>query len=67
MIETPYRNEALLAALLAHLGGGTRVAVSCGLTLDDAFSRMDTVAGWKAAPTALPADLPVVFSLLAAA
>ena len=66
MIETPYRNEALLAALLAHLGATTRLAVSCGLTLDGAFSRTDTVAGWKAAPTGLPADLPVVFSLLAA-
>ena len=65
MIETPYRNEALLAALLAHLDGNTRLAVSCGLTLDDAFSRTDSVVGWKAAPTALPADLPVVFSLLA--
>jgi len=39
--------------------------VSCGLTLDGAFSRTDTVAGWKAVTTALPADLPVVFSLLA--
>ena len=67
MIETPYRNEALLAALLAHLGSSTRVAVSCGLTLDNAFSRMDTVAGWRAVPMPLPADLPVVFSLLAAA
>lgn len=66
MIETPYRNEVLLAALLAHLGGNTRLAVSCGLTLDNAFSRTDSVAGWKAAPTALPPDLPVVFSLLAA-
>ncbi len=66
MIETPYRNEALLAALLAHLSGNTRLAVSCGLTLDGAFSRTDSVAGWKAAPTVLPVDLPVVFSLLAA-
>ena len=65
MIETPYRNEALLTALLAHLGGTTRLSVSCGLTLADAFSRTDSVSGWKAAPTTLPADLPVVFSLLA--
>jgi len=65
MIETPYRNEALLAALLAHLADSTRLAVSCGLTLDGAFSRTDSVAGWKAAPTRLPPDLPVVFSLLA--
>jgi 16S rRNA (cytidine1402-2'-O)-methyltransferase len=65
MIETPYRNEALLAALLAHLQGGTRVSVSCGLTLASAFTRTDTVDRWKARPTSLPADVPVVFSLLA--
>jgi len=66
MIETPYRNEALLGALLAHLGANTRLSVSCGLTLDDGFSRTDSVAGWKATPTPLPADVPAVFSLLAA-
>jgi 16S rRNA (cytidine1402-2'-O)-methyltransferase len=65
MIETPYRNEALLAALLAHLQAGTRLSVSCGLTLAGAFTRSDTVAQWKANPTSLPADVPVVFSLLA--
>ncbi|MEQ1682316.1 MAG: SAM-dependent methyltransferase [Burkholderiaceae bacterium] len=65
MIETPYRNEALLAALLAHLQGGTRVSVSCGLTLASAFTRTDTVDRWKARPGSLPADVPVVFSLLA--
>lgn len=66
MIETPYRNAALLSALLAHLAMSTRVAVSCGLTLDAGFSRTDTVSGWKAAPAALPDDVPAVFSLLAA-
>lgn len=65
MIETPYRNEALLAALLAHLQGATRVSVSCGLTLATAFTRTDSVDRWKAKPAALPADVPVVFSLLA--
>jgi 16S rRNA (cytidine1402-2'-O)-methyltransferase len=66
MIETPYRNEALLAALLGHLQAGTRVSVSCGLTLAGAFTRSDTVAQWKANPTRLPNDVPVVFGLLAA-
>jgi 16S rRNA (cytidine1402-2'-O)-methyltransferase len=66
MIETPYRNEALLSALLSHLASTTRLAVSCGLTLDNGFSRTDTVAGWNAATTPLPDDLPAVFSLLAA-
>lgn len=66
MIETPYRNEALLGALLAHLQPTTRLSVSCGLTTVAAFTRTDTVQGWKAAPTALPSDVPAVFALLAA-
>lgn len=65
MIETPYRNAALLGALLATLGGTTRLSVSCALTLDQAFTRSDSVARWKAAPSVLPNDLPAVFSLLA--
>ncbi len=65
MIETPYRNEALLGALLAHLQPATRLSISCGLTLPSGFTRTDTVQGWKARPTALPGDVPVVFSLLA--
>ena len=66
MIETPYRNEALLGALLAHLQPGTRLSVSCGLTLAGGFTRTDTVSGWKVHPAALPADVPAVFALLAA-
>ena len=65
VIETPYRNAALLAALLAHLQGTTRLSVSCGLTLAAGFTRTDSVARWKAAPAALPGDVPAVFSLLA--
>jgi 16S rRNA (cytidine1402-2'-O)-methyltransferase len=65
MIETPYRNEALLGALLTHLQPGTRLSASCGLTLPDGFTRTDTVQAWKTKPTTLPADVPVVFSLLA--
>ena len=65
IIETPYRNAALMAALLAHLQPATRVSVSCGLTLANGFNRSDPVAAWNARPAALPADVPVVFSLLA--
>jgi len=65
MIETPYRNEALLGALLAHLQAATRLSVSCGLTMPNAFTRTDSVQGWKARPIALPADVPAVFALLA--
>jgi len=65
MIETPYRNEALLAALLDGLQTGTRLSVSCGLTMPSGWTRSDTVGRWRAAPASLPKDVPAVFSLLA--
>ncbi|MGY4830579.1 SAM-dependent methyltransferase [Sphaerotilaceae bacterium SBD11-9] len=65
MIETPYRNEALLSALLAHLRGDTLLSVSCGLTLPGAWTRTAAATEWKASPTRMPADIPAVFSLLA--
>jgi len=65
MIETPYRNEPLLAALLANLRADTLLSVSCGLTLPQAWTRTGPVADWKAAPTRMPGDIPAVFSLLA--
>ncbi|HWH80714.1 MAG TPA: SAM-dependent methyltransferase [Burkholderiaceae bacterium] len=66
MIETPYRNQALLDALAAQLQPGTRLSVSCGLTLPGGFTRTDRVADWRARPLALPGDVPAVFALLAA-
>ena len=65
MIETPYRNPALLAALLAQLGATTRLSVSCGLTLAGGWTRSAPVAQWRAEPATLPADVPAVFALLA--
>ena len=66
IIETPYRNAALLAALVAQLKGDTRLSVSCALATPVAFTRSDRVAAWRTAPTGLPADRPAVFALLAA-
>lgn len=65
MIETPYRNTALLIALLAHLQPTTRLAVSCGLTLPMGWSRSDSIAAWRASTPALPPDVPAVFALQA--
>jgi len=65
MIETPYRNAALLAALLAELQPATTLAVSLGLTLAGESTRSDTVERWRLDPGTLPADVPAVFSLLA--
>jgi 16S rRNA (cytidine1402-2'-O)-methyltransferase len=65
IIETPYRNATLLAAMLTTLAADTRVAVSCGLTLRGGWSRSDTVAAWRARPVDMPERWPAVFSLLA--
>jgi 16S rRNA (cytidine1402-2'-O)-methyltransferase len=64
LIETPYRNEAMLGALLSGLGPATRLSVSCGLTLPGGWTRSQQVAGWRAAPGAIPRDVPAVFSFL---
>lgn len=66
MIETPYRNPALLAALIEHLAPGTRLCVSCAVSLPGGFTRTATVEAWRASPLPLPADQPAVFALLAA-
>jgi 16S rRNA (cytidine1402-2'-O)-methyltransferase len=65
LIETPYRNEALLDALLAALSASTRLSVSCGLSLPQGWSRTDSIAGWRRGPHAIPKDVPAVFCLLA--
>ena len=65
MIETPYRNAALLSALLAHLNPSTRLSVSSGLTLAGGFTHTASIAAWRAGPRALAPDVPAVFALLA--
>jgi 16S rRNA (cytidine1402-2'-O)-methyltransferase len=65
MIETPYRNAALLGALVSNLGATTRLSVSCGLTLAGGWTRSATIAQWRAEPRSIAADIPAVFALLA--
>jgi 16S rRNA (cytidine1402-2'-O)-methyltransferase len=65
IIETPYRNGALLTALLAALAPATRLSVSCGLTLAEGWNRCDSVAGWRTRPVSMPDRIPAVFALLA--
>ncbi len=66
MIETPYRNGALLQALLTHLKPGTLLSVSCGLSLADAWTHTATVAQWRKNNRTVPDKVPAVFALLAA-
>lgn len=65
VIETPYRNEALLEALLGVLTPTTRLSISCGLTLPSGWTRTDSVSRWRSGATAIPKDVPAVFGLLA--
>jgi len=61
-IETPYRNAAVLEALLRTLQHNTRLAVASGLTLQSARIRSATIRQWKQQPETAP-DLPAVFAL----
>jgi len=65
MIETPYRNAALLGALVAHLQPSTTLSISVGLTLAGESTRCARVERWRARAEPLPADVPAVFSFLA--
>ena len=62
-IETPYRNQALLQALIHGLQPNTRLAVSSGLTLTRAQNISLSVREWKQRTTPLDTDTPVVFAI----
>ena len=67
LIETPYRNTALLQALLQTLHPHTRLAVCGALTLPRQVCRSALVQEWKrnqqAMSGGLPQDAPCVFLL----
>ena len=62
LIETPYRNAAVMTALLASLKDSTRLAVCSGLTLAQMHIQSLRVADWKHVSTALDKHTPVVFA-----
>lgn len=62
-IETPYRNGAMVAAMVQALMPQTWVTVSAGLTLADGWTRSGTVAQWRTNPPVVPDRLPAVFGL----
>jgi 16S rRNA (cytidine1402-2'-O)-methyltransferase len=61
-IETPYRNAALLQALLGTLKGNTRLAICSGLTLPSESIRSASVANWRSQALTLPTKEPAVFA-----
>ncbi len=62
-IETPYRNTALLQALLQALQPGTRLSVSSGLTLASSATRSQSVQQWRRQPVAPDKHTPAVFAI----
>lgn len=59
-IETPYRNEALLADVLATCRGQTRLAVAADLTGAGEWIRSAAVSAWKAQPSTI-GKRPAIF------
>ena len=62
-IETPYRNAAMLQALLQTLQPHTRLAISSGLTLASGQCRSDSIKNWRKKPPAVNNSTPAVFAL----
>lgn len=62
-IETPYRNAALLQALMQTLQHNTRLAVARGLTLASADIRSEPVKAWRAKPPVTDERMPAVFAI----
>lgn len=62
-IETPYRNGAVLQAMLEHCHGDTLLCIATDLTLPGESIATRTIAEWKKQPPALDRR-PTVFLLL---
>ena len=62
-IETPYRNAAVLQALLHTLHPNTRLSVSSGLTLATSTTRSQSVQQWRQKPGGPDKNTPAVFAI----
>lgn len=62
-IETPYRNEALLEALLEHLNPQTLLFIGCDITAPAQSLVSRTVAEWRKAPKPALHKVPAVYGI----
>lgn len=60
LIETPYRNAALMQALLQNLQARTRLCVASDLSLANERIHTDTIQGWRKAGRLAPSG-PAIF------
>ena len=63
LIETPYRNDSMLADMLAVLRPGTRLCIAADITLPTEFIRTRSIASWKRNPLTI-GKRPCVFLIL---
>lgn len=63
-IETPYRNDGMLADILSVCNGNTRICVAANITMPDAYIKTKTVSQWKQSPINI-GKRPCVFLMLA--
>ncbi|MBQ8014175.1 MAG: SAM-dependent methyltransferase [Treponema sp.] len=62
-IETPYRNQKMLEAILKTCRSETKLCIAAGITTSQEFIRTKTIAGWKK-EKALPFEkVPAIFLL----
>lgn len=62
-IETPYRNAAMLQALVQTLAPATRLAIGSGLTLPQAQVRCLPAHQWRNTPFVADKHTPAVFAI----
>lgn len=63
-IETPYRNDSLLAEMLSTLSPDTRLCLAADLTLPTQYIMTKTIAQWRRQPVTI-GKRPCVFIILA--
>ncbi len=63
-IETPYRNEALVQAVLGTASPDTQLCVASNLTLPDQQIKTARIAAWRKSPP-MPGRRPTVYLMLA--
>ena len=62
-IETPYRNAAMIAAVLAHCRGETQFCVAADLTLASEWIARRTIASWRKESLPALGKRPAIFLL----
>lgn len=64
-IETPYRNQHMLEAILSTCHSNTKLCIACDISLTAEMIATKTIASWKQSPMPDLHKRPTVFLLLA--